>query len=352
MRLTEEQFSVLDLLAENDRCLLEGAAGTGKTMLALEYTRRSSGAGKRTLLICFNRLLGSWLDRQVGRSPGLGLAKAGSYFKLLREVIMRSSIAGDFLEEENRGDDGQLYGHTYPDCAKLALGEMGERYEALVMDEAQDLLRPDVLGVLDLWLEGGLAGGRWAIFGDFQQQALFGDLSGAKLREGLAGFAPEFGRGRLTINCRNSTGTTAGPPVNYHFYNSRSDQESLALAELRRLLDGGVSATDVVVLSRLRLPKSGVATLNGGNQFRLADVSERIWPPSQASIVRFATAHAFKGMESPIVILCDIDQVTGADTQKLLYVAMSRARSQLTILAHDRTRTDITGLVHRRLQER
>jgi len=64
LSLTEEQYEVLDLLADNLRCLFEGAAGTGKTLLALEYARRIARSGHRVLLVCFNRLLGD------GRSAG------------------------------------------------------------------------------------------------------------------------------------------------------------------------------------------------------------------------------------------------------------------------------------------
>jgi hypothetical protein len=78
VQLTEEQFDALDLLADNERCLFEGPAGTGKTMLAVEYARRSSNAGRRTLLICFNRLLGDWLIRETGSQVQAGIGTNSS----------------------------------------------------------------------------------------------------------------------------------------------------------------------------------------------------------------------------------------------------------------------------------
>lgn len=67
LRYTAEQFIALDAMdpAVNPRVVFEGAAGTGKTMLALEETRRSVLRGDRVLLCCFNRLLGNWLRRQT-----------------------------------------------------------------------------------------------------------------------------------------------------------------------------------------------------------------------------------------------------------------------------------------------
>ena len=56
---------MLDLLGGNRRCLFEGAAGTGKTLLALEFARRCAQSGDRVLLICFNRLLGDWFANEI-----------------------------------------------------------------------------------------------------------------------------------------------------------------------------------------------------------------------------------------------------------------------------------------------
>ena len=52
LSLSEEQYDRLDELEDNPRCLFEGAAGTGKTLLAVEYARRRARAGDR--VPCWN----------------------------------------------------------------------------------------------------------------------------------------------------------------------------------------------------------------------------------------------------------------------------------------------------------
>ena len=48
--LTEEQFRCLDQLEDNPRCLIRGAAGTGKTLLAIEEVKRSVAIGLNSYL--------------------------------------------------------------------------------------------------------------------------------------------------------------------------------------------------------------------------------------------------------------------------------------------------------------
>ena len=59
LRYTEEQFGALDAMAENDRVLFTGPAGTGKTVLAVEAARQAADAGNNVLFLCYNRLLGA-----------------------------------------------------------------------------------------------------------------------------------------------------------------------------------------------------------------------------------------------------------------------------------------------------
>lgn len=367
LQLTQEQFDALDLLADNPRCLFDGAAGTGKTMLALEYARRSAQSGLRTLLVCFNRLLGDWLENQIAESIFKAQLTAGRHFKLLRETIMRSSLATEFAEKERHEHGPELYERVYGDFGSLAVEEVGETYDVLVVDEAQDLLRPGVLDCSSAWLTGGLAGGRWAIFGDFQRQAIFGSRSADQMKGLLFERAPHFASGRLRQNCRNTrsigeetallsgfdslpyrVGQIAGLAVDYRYYDSPPKQRAALAEVIRRLLADGVKATDIIVLSRNRLVNSGIAGTDGGTDFKIAEVADM--GRSRVPVVRFATVQAFKGMESPVVILCDVSQVSENEPQALLYVAMSRARSQLTVLVDEQARPLIRECLRRRLE--
>ena len=56
-RLLKEQANILNFLDEQPYAVINGAAGTGKTMIALEKARRHAENGDKVLFLCFNRFL-------------------------------------------------------------------------------------------------------------------------------------------------------------------------------------------------------------------------------------------------------------------------------------------------------
>lgn len=59
-------------------------------------------------------------------------------------------------------------------------------------------------------------------------------------------------------------------------------------------------------------------------------------PPSRGNEVRVATIHRYKGLESPVVVLAEIDGRVGeAELASLLYVGATRARSHLVVIASE-----------------
>ena len=84
--LTAEQAVCLDFLSLNPTALVQGPAGTGKTLVALEHARRQAEQGARVLFLCFNLPLAHSLRQTVATYKGLaGSIWAGAYHQLCAE---------------------------------------------------------------------------------------------------------------------------------------------------------------------------------------------------------------------------------------------------------------------------
>ena len=60
-------------------------------------------------------------------------------------------------------------------------------------------------------------------------------------------------------------------------------------------------------------------------------------PPSKGNEVRVATVFRYKGLESPVVVLCEIDsRIPEGELPALMYVGATRARAHLVVVASDR----------------
>lgn len=347
IHFTEEQYEALDLLQENQRVLFKGPAGTGKTFIAIEQFRRMLKDGSAVLFLCFNKLLGDWLKIQTDEI-GTSNSKCGTFHSLLLEIT----------KEKPAKDSGKNYWDTFlPDKAFECLVEdpHPNKYDFIILDEAQDLIKDQYLDVLDLLLKGGLAGGRWAFFGDFERQAIYLDdlKQGAdKALSNLKQRSPNFATYSLRINCRNAEAIaetltfTSGLTPGYkkvlndiedgdaspYFYKSEEEQQALLsnlLIEVKRLY----KPTEIVILSMNDDSKSCAGKFTKNN-LNLEPIRSHI----NENSVAYGSVHSFKGLEAPVVILTDIESLVDERDQSLLYIGMSRARIRLCILMHENCR--------------
>ena len=365
MSLTEEQYDRLDELEDNPRCLFEGAAGTGKTLLALEYARRADNAGAKVLFVCFNRLLGDWLRQQTHGTQ----ISTGTWHEVLKRFITASSVREEFLADERRALDRdslvRLFEDIYPFYGELALEELNTPFDVLVVDEAQDLSSRTTFDLLNRTLQGGLAGGTWAIFGDFTRQALYGSDLGSIAE--LSEYSDHFVRAKLTLNCRNTRriaeetaiiggfrtspfkfGHEAGMPVEHRYWETPSGLLATLRETVRRLMNDGLRVDDVMILSPKRLENSALVAVEQICNAPLVDCSRSLDTPQ--GCIRYSTIHSFKGLESQVVIVVDIDEVDDDRSQSLLYVGMSRARSLLILMIQERARRAIDTRIRTALE--
>jgi hypothetical protein len=353
-RFTKEQFSALDVLEENNPIVYKGPAGTGKTFLAMEAMRRSMLAGRRTLLTCYNSLLGDWLRMQTEpiTTPHARTVTVGTFHSLLLQLSGLRSPDG-----ENSSFWSRILPQTVLDRMLTGIVK-SPLYDTIIIDEAQDLITEEYLDVIDLLLEGGLAAGRWIMFGDFERQAIYTDQdsgAGFQALQVLRKRAPAFFNFPLRVNCRNAEAIAVGlelacrlepgysrilhqgqtAEIEVDFYRSR-DEQMFHLRRYLRVLQGTFLPHEIVVLSVQSDQHSCAWQLS--QQEDAAALRALRETKGDGPRVGFTSIHAFKGMEAPAVILSDIEEFQGTLAEVLLYVGMSRARQRLVMLMHERCR--------------
>ena len=350
--LTREQYRCLDQLDDNPRCLIQGPAGTGKTLLALEEVKKSVARGERVALFCFNANLADWLNNYFSNlTESLRPIFVGTFHKYMTQVAKE----GDILPVYPRDPDKQqqYYQVDLPEAAALALLETGAQFDKIVLDEAQDLIRDSYLEVFSACLEKGLARGRWTMFGDFSMQAIYADgMSGPDMIDKLEEYT-SFIRFKLTINCRNTrpickeietvTGFKApndlwtkvdGPPVQYITWSTMEGQCKKLQTLLKQLEDSHIPPEQITILSPRRREDSVVSALEG---YVVKDFKV---PPGLNTT--FSTIQAFKGLENVVVIITDVEDFS---SEKLMYVGLSRACSGLFILESDAAKREYDNLL-------
>ncbi len=123
------------MFEEFNRVAVKGELGLAKTFVAMEKARRLARNGKRVLLLCFNRPLADFLAK---RAEGFVVE---TFHKFAAQFCKRASIpfkepADDSKKEEFWSTEAAVLLHqamqVYPD----------ERYDAVIVDEAQDF-KPD-----------------------------------------------------------------------------------------------------------------------------------------------------------------------------------------------------------------
>jgi hypothetical protein len=335
LSLTEEQYENLDFLAENERVLVRGGAGTGKTLLAVEETKRAAKLGLSTLYCCFNRLLAHEIRDALGK---LRNAHVRTLHALCHEMIRNAGLENQLPN----ACEADLLSKFYPEFGAEALLKLHPDglYDELVLDEAQDLLAPGYVDFLDLLLKRGLKHGRWRAFYDPKQDIFAGGVGRIRC---LNEFVPA--RGTLSINCRNTrpiavhaallsgyslqeTLRVQGPDVEMHYFKDLNDLDRIASRSLERVLSQEVSSEDIVLLSQRRVD---AATLRK----RLAikrPVVDLAADCQKLGSIGLCTISAFKGLERDVVMLFGLDDVHTLEGSQLLYVGASRARVLLIVL--------------------
>lgn len=314
LKLTNEQTGLLDYISEQKNATIQGVAGTGKTLIAKEAARRFGADGRQVLFLCFNRFLFAYLQKTFPY-PNVTYYNIHTFISKYRPGADTSSSAKRASELQNIDWDDL-------------------EYDDVIIDEAQDFLNEEVIYFKD-YTE--LKEGHFFAFYDKNQILTTKEV-------------PEWIRNSeckllLTKNCRN---TYEIAMTSYNVIDITLDkkvmmingeQTSISFFKgshisgmtklLKQLTDDkqGYEYSDIVILS-LKSEKDSI--MNEVTKISGIPITRE----KTNSSVMFTTASKFKGLESRVIIIVDIDEnsFTDEERKRLFYVACSRATQRLALI--------------------
>lgn len=331
LRLTEEQFGVLDMLARQRRVAVSGGAGTGKTVLALEKARRLAAEGLEVLLTCFNKPLAEFLRRSAGDVPRLTIANFHQF------CYQMAQDAGLQLPHAEAGAQAtEFFNATLPDALFTALERLPRRFDAIVVDEGQDFLE-SWWAPLELCLADP-AGGILYVFHDDNQQVY----------RRVSSFPARMSEIVLRENLRNTRRIHAvttkfyrGEPLRARGPEGREIE--CVCAETPAAMVKAVSGILHRLVREEGVPPGDVAVLYGASAdgLKRGDRIGSFWTTTdqyeEPAKVLLDSIRRFKGLERKVIVLAGIDNLPTEDEQALLYVGSSRARTYLAVVARQET---------------
>lgn len=324
IRLTAEQAVLLDYIEEQRYAAIQGAAGTGKTMIAQMAAERFGESGRNVLFLCYNSFLYRYLKTERPK-------KNVDYYNV-------DTFVSEFLQMEGGSVENRTLAYNSINIDSFP-------YDDVIIDEAQDLGNDEIVFFKELC---ELKDGHCFVFYDKNQVVVYDKTdnhTSVKVAEHqlLPWIAQSECRLLLSKNCRNTVeiAKTSYSVIDYDILQKMSnvsgEQPTILFAEkesLTKLTDvinyylrQGYQPDEITVLTMKTEDKSitaGVKRLHG-IQFKR--------DPAENGVL-LTTARKFKGLENKVIIITDIDEICFSDpaVKKVFYVACSRATHHLSLL--------------------
>ncbi len=316
--MLREQVALLNYLEEQNSAVINGMAGTGKTLMALEKAKRHAANGERVLFLCYNAKLNHHLRECYPHEnisyytiDGLACKLCDTLepdYEKLQECLEGYYLDGDFPYQHVIIDEGQDFGQEKID--EIAVIEL---LQSIILDHEEN-------------------NGTFYVFYDKNQL-----VQGSRVPDCI-----QNADCRLTLyrNCRNTEniaitsmrflGSERAPKLfedavvgtTPSMYIVDASQQIEAIQHcLSQLLQEGNE--NIVILTCKMESKSVLAPF----------VKEGVYAWEKRKFL-VTTCRKFKGLEADAIVMIDLDEtMEDQKMEKLIYVGTSRARYGLSLVA-------------------
>lgn len=322
-RLLKEQINVLNFMAEQRTAVINGAAGTGKTVIAVRKAVREAEKGDKVLFLCYNKFLKEHLEKTNPHENISYYTIDGFCCKLCNSSIPDYSMMKQVLEE-------YFFAENFP-------------YTHIVIDEGQDfgisaIENNNIMNYLKDIVTCKTDNGTFFVFYDKLQLVQFNSQMPSFIEEADC---------KMTLykNCRNTyniASTSLSPitdrmPIvcdeirpasvdeNVMMYFGDKDTVSKDIDAIISKLEAKGYRDIVILTTRTESDSVLSAYVNDSHYKKYV----------------FSTCRKFKGLEADAIIMVDIDKDTfdvpdeddmsNKPNKKHFYVGSSRAKLALCL---------------------
>jgi len=336
IQITEDQFRVLEDLELNNRVVVRGSAGTGKTVLATEFARRQAERNQNVLLLFFNRLIANSVRRGFDRELSIQCTR---FFKFARNLI---DLDDPEWWTKNNSKDDKFWEYEVP----LRLLEIPKEnlptFDTIIVDEGQDF-RSEWYEFLDQLLQDSTRG-RFVVFYDEVQ-----DLFDRWME--LPWDYANVTRKQLRENCRNTksivdyvgnhypTDMTPSPlspegvKVVEKTLPSPEQARLVFVEDMLGLLSQDVKPGEIVVLLNRPKKESFMSEVRSIGRHKFESIGQ--YYNERSKSIQFTTLKMFKGLEANVVCLFLDKETDKNQASELIYMEGTRARTLLYVYVLD-----------------
>jgi len=325
------------------RLKVMGTAGSGKSSVVHVFMEKQAQQGQRVLFLCFNRLLAEKRKQLWRQFHHQDNAFIQTFYGFCNDFLESQGVKLNFQRMHN--DSMNFWQEAFDRVMSMNIAEEW-LFDTLIVDEGQDF-HADWYEIAKLFLRDN-ANILW--LEDPQQRLNSGR---AIALDGFVGYrcntnyrSPEliarFIQKNLPVQFEIGN-LLPGLDVDVYGYSDAKQQPKIAARIVQDLIQQGFTQDEICIVSCKGVNKSVFSRVDRISNLPVSrftgkydDYGQQIITPGK---LRFDSIYRFKGLESPAVILVDVDferQLT-SDQINLLFCGMTRATVKLSVVFNDQS---------------
>ena len=371
-----EQQNLLSDLEDNNKVIVKGLAGTGKTIVAAKTAIKEIYENKKILILTKKKGLCQFLKVQLNQRPSSKTNNIRIYSidNFVKETAVRLNVPFTRLKKfPNQQEKAEHFGNYSPQrCQQIFDQYTDEKFDIVIVDEAQDFQQNWFHSLNAIVKDKGSI----FFFYDPLQTTLPNTMLEILKKPNENGF---YGH-TLTKNYRNTSSISnllsklikkyfpnekltylqhskfnPGRPPELIEANSFEEIIKKTIIKAKYLIneekwkpmDIGVLGIDSMLGSKYHSSLSITKELTKELEVKVIgawDYSLPYMDPKEVNDITYSDVESFKGLEKKVVILINFNEINKDSVQKI-YTGLSRAKGDLIVISNQKSINQIKELL-------